>query len=84
MPVNEVVMLFIHAKSGSILRRVKELKGFKRVELAADERKKIEFTLSAEELKIYGTDNRFTVESAETEVFAGGNINDMRQLVIKI
>lgn len=84
MPVNEVVMLFIHAKSGSILRRVKELKGFKRVELAAGERKKIEFTLSAEELKIYGTDNRFTVESAETEFFAGGNINDMRQLVIKI
>lgn len=84
MPVNEVVMLFIHAKSGSILRRVKELKGFKRVELAAGERKKIEFTLSAEELKIYGTDNRFTVEPAEIEVFAGGNINDMRQLAIKI
>lgn len=84
MPVNEVVMLFIHAKSGSIIRRVKELKGFKRVELAAHERKKIEFILSAEELKIYGTDNSFAVEPAEIEIFAGGNINDMLELTVKI
>lgn len=82
--VNEVVMLFIHAKSGSILRRVMELKGFKRVKLAAGQRKKIYFELSAEELQIFGTENRFTVESAETEIFAGGNIKDLLSLTLKI
>ena len=43
--VGEVVMLFIEAQEGSIIRRIKELKGFERVNLKPKESGKISFYL---------------------------------------
>ena len=75
--VNEVSMLFIHAKERSIIRRVKELKGFQRVQLEPHQRKKIYFYLTKGELEIYGIDNQFIVEPTTLEVWVGGNVNDL-------
>ena len=75
--VNEVSMLFIRAKEGSIIRRVKELKGFKRVQLEPHETKKIDFCLTKKELEIYGIDNQFVLEPTTLDVWVGGNINEL-------
>lgn len=84
LPVDEVVMLFIHAYSVSIIRRVKELKGFERVKLNPHETKSVTFTLSKKELEILDVNNEYTVEPAKIQLFAGGNIQNMKQCFISI
>ena len=77
IPVNEVSMLFIRAGEGSIIRRVKELKGFQRVQLEPQEKKKLYFYLGKDELEIYGVDNQFIVEPTTLDIWAGGNVNEL-------
>jgi len=75
--VNEVSMLFIHAKGSDIVRRIKELKGFQRVHLAPNQRKKISFYLAKNELEIYGADNKYIVEPTCLEILVGGNVEKL-------
>lgn len=82
--VNDVVMLFIRAKESSIIRRVKELKGFQRVQLEPHQKKKIYFCLAKEELEIYGVDNQFIVEPTTLTVWVGGNVNELLSATIDI
>ena len=49
----EVVQLYISDKNSSLPRPVKELKGFKKLHLAAGESSTAEFTISEEELKFF-------------------------------
>ncbi|MBR6759966.1 MAG: glycoside hydrolase family 3 C-terminal domain-containing protein [Alistipes sp.] len=49
----EVVQLYISDKDSSLPRPVKELKGFKKLHLAAGESSMAEFTISEEELKFF-------------------------------
>lgn len=49
----EVVQLYISDKDSSLPRPVKELKGFKKVYLAAGESSTVEFVISEEELKFF-------------------------------
>lgn len=82
--VNEVTMLFIRAKEGSIIRRVKELKGFQRVQLKPHQKEKIYFYLTQKELEIYGVDNQFIVEPTTLTVWVGGNVNELLSATIDI
>lgn len=75
--VDEVVLLFIHASDGSIVRRNLELKGFKRVKLSAGEKKRVRFSLGKEELKVYAAENKYAVEKGEVELFVGGNSSNL-------
>ena len=47
---DEVAQLYIHQKSGSISRPVRELKGFRRVSLAPHEKETVRFPLGSQEL----------------------------------
>lgn len=71
----EVVQLYIHDKYGSIVRPLKELKGFELVELEAKETKTIEFTLTEKELGFYTNKGEFVVEPGAFNVFVGGSSN---------
>ena len=75
--VGEVVMLFIEAQEGSIIRRIKELKGFERVNLKPKESGKISFYLGKKELEIFGLDNKYFVEPTSVKISVGGNINKL-------
>ena len=69
----EVVQLYIRDLVGSIIRPVKELKGFQRVNLKAGESKTVRFTLSAEDLAFYGVDMIKKAEPGYFNVWVGGS-----------
>jgi beta-glucosidase len=52
---DEVVQLYIHQKSGSDSRPMRELKGFERVPLQPGETKTVTFELGPEQLKYWST-----------------------------
>ncbi|MCD8176147.1 MAG: glycoside hydrolase family 3 C-terminal domain-containing protein [Tannerellaceae bacterium] len=69
----EVVQLYIQDVVGSIVRPVRELKGFQRVTLKAGESKTVEFTLTPDELGFYGRDLIKRVEPGDFNVWIGGD-----------
>ena len=73
MPGEEVVQLYIQDLYGSVVRPVKELKGFKKVDLHAGESKEVIFTITEEDLKYYTADMRYQAEAGEFKVYIGSN-----------
>ena len=69
----EIVQLYIRDLVGSITRPVKELKGFKKVEIKAGETKTLDFELTAEDLKFYNSDLKYVAEPGLFQVFIGPN-----------
>ncbi len=50
---DEVVQVYIHQQSGSASRPVRQLKGFRRVTLAAGQKQSVQFTLGKDELSYW-------------------------------
>ncbi|WP_342041629.1 beta-glucosidase BglX [Bacillus sp. OTU2372] len=73
MPGEEVVQLYIQDLYGSVVRPVKELKGFKKVDLHPSESKEVIFTITEEDLKYYTADMRYQAEAGEFKVYIGSN-----------
>ena len=72
----EVVQLYINDPAASIVRPVKELKGFELIELKKGETKTVQFTLTDAALGFYDNDGKFLVEPGLFNVMAGWNSND--------
>ena len=58
----EVVQLYIHDRTASITRPVRELKAFRKVALAPGQSETVRFTLRAADLVFYGLGNKPVVE----------------------
>lgn len=69
----EIVQLYIHRKSGSITRPVRELKGFQSVTLEPGSSKLIKFNLNSEHLGFYGADMKFSVEPGLVDIYVGNS-----------
>jgi beta-glucosidase len=74
----EVVQLYIRDKVGSITRPVKELKGFKKIEIKAGDSQKISFRITSDLLKFYNSDLDYVLEPGDFEVMIGGNSRDVK------
>jgi len=74
----EVVQLYIRTKTGTVVRPIKELKGFSKVELQPGASKTVSFILTNEELGYYNNDGNFIVEPCEYEVMVGSSSKDIR------
>lgn len=72
----EVVQLYINDPAASIVRPVKELKGFELIELKKGETKTIQFALTDESLGFYDNDGKFLVEPGLFNVMVGWNSNE--------
>jgi beta-glucosidase len=72
----EVVQLYIHDEVASIVRPIKELKGFELVNLKKGETKTVHFTLTEKELGFYNNDSKYLVESGVFDVMVGWNSNE--------
>lgn len=72
----ETVQLYLQDLYGSRVRPVKELKGFKKINLRPGESQVVTFTLSEEDLKFYTAKNRYEAEAGEFKVFVGSNCID--------
>ena len=69
----EVVQMYIQDLFGSVVRPVKELKGFKKVYFKAYETKKVEFEITKEMLKFWNERLEFKDEKGNFKVYIGGN-----------
>ncbi len=74
---DEIVQLYIRDDVSSITRPVKELKGFKRITLKANETKNVKFEIGRDELQFYNIDMKRVVEPGKFIVMVGGNSEDV-------
>ncbi|MFT3904496.1 MAG: beta-glucosidase BglX [Niabella sp.] len=73
----EVVQLYISDPAASIIRPVKELKGFRKILLKKGEAREVEFTITNKELSFYDASGNSLLEAGKFEVFVGGNSRDV-------
>ena len=75
---DEVVQLYVNDVQSEMTRPVKELKGFKRINLEPDQRKTVTFILSITQLGFYNNDMKYVVEPGTIKVMAGSSSEDIR------
>ena len=75
----ETVQLYVRDLVGSVVRPVKELKGFQQVFLKAGESKKISFMIGADDLRFYNDKLQYIYEPGEFRVFIGGNSAEVKE-----
>lgn len=73
----ETVQLYLRDLVGSVVRPVKELKGFQKIWLEAGEKKTVSFTIGEELLKFHTKDMSFCAEPGKFQVFVGKNAEDV-------
>ena len=76
----EVAQLYIHHLSATIVRPVKELKGFKKIMLNAGETRNIEFELTDAETGFYNNSGEYITEPGEMDIMVGTNSQDLRTI----
>jgi beta-glucosidase len=69
----EVVQLYVQDKVGSVVRPVKELKGFQRVTLAPGEAKTVTFELPVSDLAFWNIDMEYVVEKGDFNLWVAGD-----------
>lgn len=72
----ETVQWYLHDEFASVVRPVKELKGYERVCLKAGEERLVCFEITEEKLKFYTDGGKFAAETGSFELYAGGNSCD--------
>lgn len=72
----ETVQLYIRDVNASVVRPVKELKGFRQVTLAAHETQAVTFEITREMLMFYGKDDQLVFEPGEFDIMIGRNSGD--------
>jgi beta-glucosidase len=60
---------------------VKELKGFKKVWIAACETKEVILELAAEELQVFSSQNKYELEKGYFEIEVGNPINYLKAIL---
>lgn len=79
MDGEETVQLYIRDLVGSVVRPVKELKGFKKVLLKAGESRKVGFTITPNDLRFYNEKLEYNFEAGDFKVYIGGNSKDVKE-----
>jgi len=75
----ETVQLYIRDLVGSVVRPVKELKGFQQVFLKTGESRTISFSINADMLRFYNDKLVFIYEPGDFKIFIGGNSRDVKE-----
>lgn len=73
----EIVQLYVRDLVGSVVRPLKELKGFEKIHLKKGETKTVEFTVTPESLKFFDDKLNFDWESGEFDIMVGKNSADV-------
>lgn len=74
----ETVQLYIRDLVGSSTRPVKELKGFKKIDLLAGESKTVSFSITTDDLKFYNNHLIFDWEAGEFEIMVGPDSKNIK------
>lgn len=73
----ETVQLYIHDVSASVVRPLKELKGFRQILLNPHERKTVAFEITEEMLMFYDNSGNLIFENGEFDVMIGKNSSEV-------
>jgi beta-glucosidase len=74
---DEIVQLYIEDEVADVALPVKELKGFKRITLRPGEKKRVDFTLTAQDLSYYNAAMQRVEDPGGFRIFVGGNSVDV-------
>lgn len=74
----ETVQLYVADKVASMVRPVKELKGFKKVPIKRGETLRVEFDLQVRDLGFYTNSMKYVVEPGEFEIMVGPNSEELK------
>lgn len=80
----EVVQLYTRQMAGTIDPPVEVLRNFKRIFLKAGESREVNFTITANDLRFYNIDMKYTYEPGDFKVFVGGNSRDVKEADFKL
>jgi len=80
----EVVQLYIRDLVGSVVRPVKELKGFQKIFLKKGENRSVSFTITAEDLKFYNSNLKQIAEPGDFKLFIGTSSNDVKEKTFQL
>ena len=69
----ETVQLYIRDLVGNVTRPVRELKGFRRIELEPGQTETVTFDLHTDDLAFFGRDQQRVVEAGEFRAWVGGS-----------
>lgn len=69
----ETVQLYMQDVTASLVRPVKELRDFAKVELASGEEKRVELTLKKAEMGFYNNQGQYVKEDGLFRIYVGGN-----------
>lgn len=69
----ETVQLYIRDVKGSVVRPLRELKGFRKITLEPQESKTVSFEITSDMLRFYGIDMEFAAEKGDFVLFIGGD-----------
>lgn len=80
----ETVQLYIRDLFGSVVRPVKELKGFQKVFLKKGESKEVMFTLTVDDLRFYNDKLQYIYEPGDFKLFIGGSSDKTKEAGFKL
>ena len=75
----EIVQLYVADKVASMVRPVKELKGFQKVFIPKGQTKRIDFTLNVRDLGFWNNSMQYIVEPGSFEIMIGPNSEDLQK-----
>jgi beta-glucosidase len=75
---DEVVQLYVRDPVASIERPVLELRGFKRIELGAGQRKRVTFSLTPDQLAFWSARGQWLIEAGRIDFWIGASSADLR------
>jgi beta-glucosidase len=80
----ETVQFYIQDLVGSVVRPVKELKGFQKISLKKGESKQVSFTIDTDKLKFYNSGLKYIYEPGDFKVYIGGNSREVKEASFKL
>jgi beta-glucosidase len=75
----ETVQLYIQDVVGSVVRPVKELKGFQKIFLKKGESRQVSFMIDTDKLKFYNAELKYIYEPGDFKVYIGDNSQDVKE-----
>lgn len=80
----ETVQLYIHQKTASVTRPVKELKAFRKIALKPGASEQVTFTIDASMLTFWRADMTYGTEPGEVEIFTGPSSAQLQKVNLTI
>ncbi len=81
---DEVVQVYVHDQVASVVRPVKQLRGFERVSLAPGEQRTVKIALHPRSFSLWNTSMQEAVEPGFFEILAGPNSRDLKSVTLEI